>query len=243
MSGSSSRDGALEAMLVWGGALAFALSLGYFLVSYLIRFGLEAPTGAVLAPAAADAALFTLFALHHSLFARTRLKRLVQRALPAHLERSLYTWIASLLFIVAVALWRPVPGVLYRLDGVWAWIGVTAQIAGFVLTFFGAKAVDALDLAGVRPFVLQRRGESPRHVPLNTSGVFALVRHPLYFGWALFVFGAPHMTATRFVFAVVSTAYVALAIPWEERSLIATFGADYLAYQEKVRWRMLPGLY
>ena len=51
------------------------------------------------------------------------------------------------------------------------------------------------------------------------------------------------MTATRASFAVISTAYLALAIPWEERGLIETFGADYQAYRTKVRWRMLPGVY
>jgi methanethiol S-methyltransferase len=81
------------------------------------------------------------------------------------------------------------------------------------------------------------------HPRLVTSGVYAVVRHPLYFGWALLVFGAPHMTMTRAVFAVVSTLYLAVAIPWEERSLTTTFGADYEAYARRVRWRMVPFLY
>jgi protein-S-isoprenylcysteine O-methyltransferase Ste14 len=69
------------------------------------------------------------------------------------------------------------------------------------------------------------------------------VRHPLYFAWVLLVFGAPAMTMTRLSFAVISTAYLAIAIPFEERSLIETFGADYASYQKQVRWRMLPGIY
>ena len=242
MSSRQARDPG-GAALVWGGAATFAISLGWFLYEYLVSFGRAAGPGAVARPVVIDVGLFTLFALHHSLFARTSLKHRVQRAIPSHLERSLYTWIASLLFIITVAAWQPVPGTLYRVSGSWAWIGVAAQVAGFVLTFLGARAVDALDLAGVRPFLLRQGDEPPRHVPLTTSGVFGLVRHPLYFGWALFVFGATHMTATRFLFAVVSTAYIALAIPWEERSLVAAFGADYLAYRKKVRWRMVPGLY
>jgi protein-S-isoprenylcysteine O-methyltransferase Ste14 len=51
------------------------------------------------------------------------------------------------------------------------------------------------------------------------------------------------MTLGRFTFALVSTAYLALAIPWEERSLVATFGPEYREYQRQVRWRMVPGLY
>jgi protein-S-isoprenylcysteine O-methyltransferase Ste14 len=51
------------------------------------------------------------------------------------------------------------------------------------------------------------------------------------------------MTLTRFSFAVISTAYLALAIPFEERSLVEVFGEEYDAYSRRVRWRMLPGIY
>jgi protein-S-isoprenylcysteine O-methyltransferase Ste14 len=51
------------------------------------------------------------------------------------------------------------------------------------------------------------------------------------------------MTATRATFAVVSTIYLAAAIPWEERNLLETFGPEYEQYRRKVRWRMMPGIY
>ena len=56
-------------------------------------------------------------------------------------------------------------------------------------------------------------------------------------------FGTPLMTGTRLSFAVISTAYLMLAIPFEERSLIEVFGDEYQALPaERVRWRMLPGI-
>ena len=51
------------------------------------------------------------------------------------------------------------------------------------------------------------------------------------------------MTMTRLTFAVVSSAYLGFAIPFEERGLIRVFGDDYRRYQRQVRWRMLPGVY
>jgi len=51
------------------------------------------------------------------------------------------------------------------------------------------------------------------------------------------------MTGTRAVFALVSTLYLAVAIPWEERSLVQVFGSDYERYRGTVRWRMIPFLY
>jgi len=59
----------------------------------------------------------------------------------------------------------------------------------------------------------------------------------------LLVFAAPRMTMTRLTFAVLSTAYLAIAIPFEERALVRVFGAEYREYQRRVRWRMIPGAY
>lgn len=229
--------------VAWGGALLFVGALSYFLYAYLVRFGRPASGGPVLRPAILNGALFSAFALHHSLLARSSLQARLHRVLPGPTERSLYTWIASALLLATCWLWQPVPGVLYMLPGWFAWAGVGAQAAGVVLTFAGSRAIDVLDLAGVRPMLVAASGQRAAHVPLVTTGIYGLVRHPLYFGWALLVFGAPTMTATRAVFAIVSTAYLAVAIPWEERSLVNTFGDEYRNYQKRVRWRMIPGLY
>jgi methanethiol S-methyltransferase len=236
---ANSSASAAAIAFAWGGAVLFAASLSFFLYAYLVRFRWAVPPGRWFPPVALDIALFSAFALHHSLFARTPLKAQVRRIVPPSLERSLYTWIASVLFLLVCWSWQPVPGVLYRLDEPWRWLGYAVQAAGVVLVFLGSRALDVLDLAGVRPVVQAR----PDHVPLTTTGVFAVVRHPLYFGWTLLVFGAPEMTATRAVFAIVSSGYCALAVPWEERGLVDVFGQAYEAYRRKVRWRMVPGLY
>ena len=222
----------------WFATILFAVSLAWFFYAYLITYGEAAAAGDRWRPLLLDTALFTGFAVHHSVFARTRLKRVVADAFSPALERAVYTLIASVLFLAVCILWVPVPGILYSLSTPWRYLGYAAQAAGLLVTIRASSALDVLDLSGVR----QAAGAN-RDVHLETRGVYGLVRHPLYFGWVLFVFGAPHMTMTRFWFAIVSTAYLALAIPFEERSLIGTFGSDYRRYQQQVRWRMLPFLY
>jgi protein-S-isoprenylcysteine O-methyltransferase Ste14 len=223
----------------WSGAALFVASLTFFLYAYFVRFGAPAPPGSWVPPAAIDVMLFSVFAVHHSLLARTRLKAPVRRIVGPSLERSMYTWIASGLFLLVCWSWQPVPGVLYELEQPWRSLAYGVQAAAVLLVALSSRALDVFDLAGIRPLMRAR----PEHVPLTTSGAYGIVRHPLYFGWALLVFGAPDMTATRAVFAAVSTAYCALAIPWEERGLVEVFGKGYDAYRKKVRWRMLPGLY
>jgi len=229
----------LHLLFAWFAAAAFAASLGFFLYAYLLLFGAEHPAPGTRHAALSTAwnvLLFSVFALHHSLFARTGAKQRVKVWVPAALERAVYTLVASVLFILVSWWWLPVPGSAWRLEGAWRWLGYGIQAAGVIVTFIGARALDVLDLAGVR----QVQTTVPTHGPLETGGLYGLVRHPLYFGWALLVFGAPDMTFTRLVFAVVSTAYLMIGIPFEERSLLDTFGPEYASYQRKVRWRIFP---
>jgi protein-S-isoprenylcysteine O-methyltransferase Ste14 len=238
---TAERPGALA--FAWSGALLFATSLLVFLHAYLVTFGHQAADEPALPNIWFDVGLFTFFALHHSLLARSGAKTLIARIVHPELERATYVWASSLLLIVVCRWWRAVPGELYRLTGPLAVGGYLIQFTGIVLTARSASAIDVLDLAGVRPVLDAREGRQAAHVPLETAGLYGFVRHPLYFAWVLFVFGTPHMTMTRFVFATVSTVYLAVAIPFEERSLIRLFGEEYRHYRRRVRWRMIPGLY
>ena len=239
---ASPRAASAALVFAWGGAAAFAASLLFFLYSYLIAFGRPAASAGVAGPIAIDAALFTAFALHHSVFARPRVKARVAAALPAALERSAYTWVASLLFLLVCAVWQPVAGQLYQLGGPAGAAGYAAQAVAVFLTARSSARLDVLDLAGVRPLITPSTAPAD-HVPLVTTGLYGFVRHPLYFAWILLVFAAPHMTMTRLTFAVLSSGYLAIAIPLEERALVRVFGARYREYQRRVRWRMFPGIY
>lgn len=237
------RPGVGALLCAWTGAAAFLGSLLVFLYLYGITYGAAvaaSPTGTA---AIIDILLFSVFALHHSLLARAGLKRRVTQVLPDWLERSAFTWAASVLFVIVCVAWQPVDGVLYSLRGTWRYLGYAAQMAGILLVLAGASAIDVLDLAGVRQVLDARSGATRRHTNLRTNGVYGLVRHPVYFGWTLLVFGAPHMTGTRTLFAIVSTLYLAIAIPFEERSLVDVFGDTYRRYQRATRWRMVPGIW
>jgi protein-S-isoprenylcysteine O-methyltransferase Ste14 len=212
-----------------------------FLYAYFFTFGRSNALNPWPTAAWFDVGLFSAFALHHSVLARTGAKQLLTRVVPAALERATYTATASALFLAVCLLWRPVPGELYQLDGVLRLLGYGVQVAGIAITIAGASTLGVLTLAGVRHVQDDRLPAAA--VPLRTSGLYGVVRHPLYFGWFLLVFGTPHMTMTRFVFAAVSTVYIALAIPFEERDLVGQFGDDYRRYQRTVRWRMVPGVF
>lgn len=227
----------MKQLFVWTGAGLFVVSLSSFAVVYGILLGRPgaAATAFSIFIALYDIALFSVFALHHSAMARTGAKLWITRVLPADLERSVYVWIASLLFLAVCWMWEPLPGIAWEATGVTMWGLRLVQALGLWLTFRAAAIIDVLELAGVRQL-----GGKPRPVEFKVAGPFALVRHPIYVGWILIVFGSPLMTMSRLVFAAISSAYLIVAIPWEEQSLVEAFGTRYRTYQKQVRWRLLP---
>jgi len=223
---------------VWIGALLFAVSLASGALVYGIRLGVPAPAADPLWPAVAvNVVLFTVFALHHSLLARTGAKAWVTRRVPANLERSVYVWVASVLFIAVCWLWQPLPGVAWTVTGPWSWALWFVVLTGASMTGRAARAIGVWDLAGVRV------PPPGRPVEFKVTGLFGLVRHPIYLAWILMVFAVHPMTYSRLLFAAISTAYLVVAIPWEEASLVEAFGDQYRAYQRQVRSRLLPGIW
>ena len=160
------------------------VALAYCGYSYAFPWGRTLP----FTPSAlgVNTGLFTVFALHHSLFAREAVKHWVSRLVPGALVRSMYVWLASLLLIAVCAAWRPVGGDIYHHTGVLAVVHGVLQLAGAAIIFQTVRLIDPLELAGIR---LHPDTES-----LQIVGPFRWVRHPIYAGWLLLTFGAAHMT-------------------------------------------------
>ena len=218
----------------WSGALLFVLSLLSFAVVYGWRLRTPAPpSDDAMRDAIANVVLFAVFALHHSLMARTGAKAWITRQLPAGLERSVYVWIASALFLVVCWMWQPLPGVIWETRGPGLALYV-AQAFGVALTLAAARIVGVWELAGVK------QPDLTRPIEFKADGPFAIVRHPIYLGWVLMVFATPVMTTSQLLFAVTSTLYLIAAIPFEERSLLEAFPEKYGAYQKQMRWRLIP---
>lgn len=232
----------LHLSVAWVGGAAFVASLLYFLYFYFVRLGWPVPPGGWARPLAIDLALFGVFVLHHSLMPRGRMKRWFASIAPATLERTAYVWVASVLLAVVCLAWQDIPGVAYDITGAWSWVLRLLQAAGIALTVRASARLDVLDLAGIRQ--VQASSRHPRQpMPLQMSGPYTLVRHPIYLGWIAIVCAAPDMTFNRLAFATISTAYLVLATPIEEHSLTQEFGESYREYQRKVRWRIIPGVY
>ena len=225
------------------GAGLFVLSLSYFIYSYWAVFGRQTDGPLRAAVVVWNVVLFSMFALHHTVFARERIRRALTQAL-GPLERSFYVWVASLLFIAVCRLWLPLPGIVWEVEGAVRLILIVLQIGGITFSVYSAAAIDIWELAGIRQLNSQLpTPNSQAAFEFKTIGPYGLVRHPIYLGWFLIVFSVGTMTMTRFVFAVVSCIYILLAIPFEERSLRRSTNGAYDRYIQKVPRKLVPGLY
>ncbi len=180
-----------------------------------------------------DAGLLGLFAVQHSLMARPFFKRWLTRFIPEPAERSTYTLASSLALIALFAAWQPLGGVVWDIQlPVGRALLYTGFVFGWGLVLVTTFLINHFDLFGLRQVWLHFRGQPYTALKFKTPGPYKLVRHPLYVGWFFAFWCTPTMTAAHLFFAVMTTAYILVAIQLEERDL-ATFHPEYPEYQRR----------
>jgi protein-S-isoprenylcysteine O-methyltransferase Ste14 len=224
------------------GVVCYALFLGTFLYAIAFVGGFVVPTtldGAETGPLAAgiaiDAGLLGIFAVQHSVMARRWFKERWTRIVPPAIERSTYVLFSSLALMLLVAQWRPLCGVVWSVENPAGRIALRALYGlGFALVFYATFLINHFDLFGLRQVWLYLRNTPYTKLKLGTPGAYRVVRHPLYAGFLLGFWMTPTMTYAHLLFAIATTAYILLAIQFEERDLVHEHGASYEEYRRNV---------
>jgi protein-S-isoprenylcysteine O-methyltransferase Ste14 len=223
------------------GLVCYALFLGVFVYAIGFIGGFLTPTlldGAPDRPLAQaltiDLGLLALFAVQHSVMARPAFKRWWTRIVPEAAERSTYVLASSLALVALFVYWEPIGGVVWDVPEGAARASVIGLYAfGWLLLLYTTFLIDHFDLFGLAQVWRRLVGKTYRPPQFRTPSLYRLVRHPLYIGWLIIFWAAPTMTAAHLVFAVMTTAYILIAIQLEERDLVSAFGNDYVAYKRR----------
>ncbi len=206
--------------------------LGGFPVPKGVDSGAVAPLPEALA---IDLGCLALFFAHHSVMARARAKRAIARFVPPAVERSTYVLVASLAIVLLMAVWRPLPQIVWQAAGAVRIVVLVVFWTGVLVTLAGSNMLDGLELFGVRQVLANFRGRALPSTPLRTPGLYRLVRHPMMTGMLMAFWAVPTMTQGRLLLAAAMSGYILAAVKWlEERDLRKTFGASYERYQREV---------
>ena len=117
----------------------------------------------------------------------------------------------------------------------WLWGLLKAlYVAGWAILALGLSGYDLARLAGTRQIRSYLRGiDEPEDEPLRRDGLHRFVRHPVYAGGFLILWGRvddPFALAT----AVWGSLYLVIGTVFEERRLSRLYGAAYAAYRRQV---------
>jgi len=110
---------------------------------------------------------------------------------------------------------------------------------GWGLLLVATCMINHFDLFGLRQVWMYFRGQTYRRLPFSTPWLYGVVRHPIYIGWIIAFWATPTMTVTHLAFAVISTAYILVAIQFEERDLLKSL-PGYATYRNTIPM-LIPG--
>ena len=88
---------------------------------------------------------------------------------------------------------------------------------------FGLKQVSTLAADGALPTM-----------KFVVRGFYRFVRHPIMLGFVIAFWAAPVMTLGHLYFAATTTAYILVALRFEEHDLVRELGNAYVEYRSQV---------
>ena len=193
------------------------------------------PAAPVSVAVALDIGLIALFGLQHTAMARQGFKRRWTRVVPWPAERSVYVLIASAMLIILMTFWLPIEGTVWSVTNqtgrmiLWALFGL-----GWFVVLLSTFLINHFELFGLQQAWLHMRGRTHAEPVFHQPLFYKWVRHPLYLGFFIAFWATPEMSYGHLLLALGMSAYMLIAIRYEERDLITLFGERYERYRGEV---------
>ncbi len=217
---------------------AFAIAVAVMILAMWV--GMSRSLGTVPQPWAwlANAALLLQFAVGHSALLSARGRRLLARLAPgphgATLATTTYVVIASAQLFALFALWTPSGIIWWQAEGGALWAMTAVYAACWALLMKASFDAGAEVQSGYLGWSSLFRGVAPVFPDMPQTGLFRIVRQPIYVSFALTLWTVPVWTPDQLFLASVLTAYCLIGPRFKERRFARIFGARFAAYRAKV---------
>lgn len=190
-----------------------------------------------------NAGLLMIFGVQHSVMARQGFKQWWTKIIPKHLERSIYVMVSGVLCALIVYQWEPISGSIWNFtSGTFGYyIGYGIFIFGILFLLASTFLVNHFELFGLQQSYQNIKGSTPSPAIFKDHWFYKIIRHPIYLGFFMILFGTPKMTMTHLCLALGFTVYIYIGIYFEEKDLINYFGDTYRSYKKRVP-KLIPFL-
>lgn len=179
--------------------------------------------------------LLGLFAVQHSVMARSWFKNWLTSHIPESAERATYVLFSNIAMILLFAYWEPMGGIIWQIESKWAQqLVMTSYILGWITVLIATFLINHFELFGLAQPWNRISNNTKSQPKLIKPFLYKFVRHPIYLGWLIIFWSAQTMTLAHLVFSLMCTAYVFVGIYFEEIDLIGEFSSEYAEYQKDV---------
>ncbi|EBA13868.1 hypothetical protein RCCS2_08264 [Roseobacter sp. CCS2] len=210
-------------------------------------FGMSESLGRLPAPWSylANALLIAQFPLMHSALLSARgsviLRKLGPAAYSGTLSTTTYAIIASIQLLLLFALWTPSGIIWWQAEGAAFFIICILYAVSWALLIKASYDAGAEVQSGALGWMSLAQNIKPVFPDMPTTGLFRLIRQPIYVAFALTLWTVPVWTPDQLALATTLTAYCLLAPRLKERRFAKRYGDRFSAYQKAVPYA-LPAL-
>jgi methanethiol S-methyltransferase len=176
--------------------------------------------------------LWVVYCVLHSVLASTWVKRALRKNLKNYKWYRLWYTVFAFIFLVVIIYYqiqiRTIE--LFRPGNLIFIIGIVTSAAGLILMIVCIRKY-FMNLSGLRSLVIEDFSNE-----LQITGIHKYVRHPLYLGTFMFIWGLFLVIPllSLLIANVIITVYTLIGIELEEKKLLSEFGENYRLYRQTV---------